>query len=228
MNTYKIILLSFLWLSSYSLFSQKNALEYHIGFHQIALRHGDGRVDRPNDNNYTPRFGVHYYHKLDKNSGFKTGIQLINEPYKETRFYNDATPTMPQNLIRYEVYSNLFAINIPASFRKYFNQGNLRFFMELGLSLNLYWKERNEFIFYEEIPAAIVDLFPTKKFIAYDNDHQIGVPINLSIGARYNLNDKFGLTLQPFLDFDASRQGRRPEKLFTLLFGVQMGFVQFL
>lgn len=229
MKTYKIILLGFLWCCTDVLYSQQHALEYQFGLHQIRLLYRQGEVDRPNDNNYLPRFGVHYYHRLSKSTGIKTGLRLINERYNRSRVYNDPTPLMPENYVFYRLEVDLLAIDIPANLRIEFNQGNPRFFVEMGFSLSMYWKERSKLKYRrEEIPPALAAVLPSEKFIAYDDDHAFGIPINLNAGIRYDFNEKFGLILQPFLSYDTSRQGRNPNKLYTLLFGVQMGVVQFL
>lgn len=217
-----------LWCCSSSLYGQKNALEYQVGFQQIKLFFEDGRDFNPNGENFTPRIGLHYYHRFNKTLGIKTGLQLIHERFQSSGVYIFYSPTGTGNSTNYDLNFDLLVINIPANIRIDLNQGNPRFFIETGFSLNMYWKERSRFDFGAEVSGSMREELPTERFIAYEGENQIGALANFNLGFRHALNEKSALIFQLFSAFDFSRIDRFSNKRYILHYGVQMGYIQFL
>lgn len=232
MNITKVILLSLIGLFSSSLYGQQNAFELQVGMQQIKVLAQEGSY-KPARDFFTPRVGIHYYHRLNKRLGIKTGIQLVNQRIIRSQFSNFNTTTGLTFQASYDVVYDLLVINIPVNLRVDLNQGNPRFFIETGLALNMYWKDRIKFDFDEVIPDEVeLPNFP-KGFKNYEGTEQVGLLTNLSFGIRYDLNERSAVLLQPFSALDVSRIitvvnfNVDDYKEFPFHYGVQAGYTYF-
>lgn len=229
MNLLKAILLSFLWLLSTAIHGQKNALEYHIGIQKTKIFLKNEGSFKPVEKHFNPRLGIHYYHRLNRILGIKTGLQLFNVRTKRSSWSNFYTIDGLSFYVEYDIIYDLILVNIPINLRIDLNQGNPHFFMETGLSLNTYWRERTKFDPEDYVPPEIILPNYPNGFQSYDGvDQKIGALANLNFGVRYDLNEKSALIFQTVSAFDFSRIDGIFNDRYILYYGLQVGYTHFL
>lgn len=229
MKTYTLLLFAFLGFFSTSLYSQNDALEYVAGVQGTLYIYPDGNhINSRFENQPFFQSGFNYYHRLNKLIGIKTGLHLIYQRSKSKGLITIPLiddfglnpvigiplPVEPDRLLSKE----LLVLEVPLNLRLDLNEGNPRFFMETGLSMNMYWKARSKFI---ENGAK-----DQTKFLPYKGEQSLGVLANFNVGIRYDVNERLALLFQPFSSIDLSRVKLNFGRRYAVYYGIQMGVAQ--
>lgn len=163
------------------------------------------------------RVGFNYNGQLNQKLFFKTGIRLASIGWVE--FRDD-----PLSTVMIKNATEHFFVDVPIAIRYELPQENFSFFIEVGLSPNIYLQTRTRDVFNDEVVKQNVD----RVDFGFNRFHLVG---SLSVGLNYDLNDKWQIFGQPiaryhFTSLVNKDTGIFKENLYTI--GFEFGVRKFL
>lgn len=240
---FKLIILSVL-LSPLFLFSQSKSSLDIVGGADYAYRTLSSSIDTSfildgrnaqEKGRIKARFGFNYNRKIKDRLFFKTGLRFASVGYLVTDVKglifgsdldilegsNGSSTSMIEDRSLKLIEDNYF-IEVPLALRYEFPKNKVSFFIEAGLSPNIYLATRVKQILDGEVTTAIVD----SAIFNYSRMHIVG---SLSLGLNFNLNDNWQLFAQPIGRYHFTNlisAAEVQENLYTL--GLELGVRRFL